>query len=450
MPDDWWGQFHLHAFFDLSEADRLVERRELVWVKRFLEHQGREDLLPRLEALAGREYDHRAALRPLLPVAAERLTTPEKRQFVYNLAQMCKAKGALNREDYNRILDLAQRLGVADTEADSIVTSVFGINETFTAIIGVLALGFILYATAAVIVPLVIALFLSMIVNLVEGKVSRALRLGRARVVSKLAAMVLIVCVVVGLVLAAVSSGRDMAQRFPFYQQKISSALMQIEAMAAQRGLPTLSASDLLEQLSKLPIGSTVGSFFSSLLGLVGNTFLVLIFTAFLVFSGSDYRGILQEMNETISAYITIKTFVSLVTGLGVLLLCGSFGVDFGLFWSLCAFLLNFIPSVGSIIATGPPILVALVQLDSTGSALAFAGLFVVFQLFLGQVLEPKLMGDRLAVKPLAIMMGLIFWGFLWGLPGMFLAAPLMAFLRILSSYFNFSRTFERLLAANP
>jgi len=76
-----------------------------------------------------------------------------------------------------------------------------------------------------------------------------------------------------------------------------------------------------------------------------------------------------------------------------------------------------------------------------------FSALLITAQVILGQVLEPKLMGRKLAVKPLAILLGLIFWGVLWGIPGMFLAAPLMALIRILSSYFNFSRGFERLLA---
>ena len=65
----------------------------------------------------------------------------------------------------------------------------------------------------------------------------------------------------------------------------------------------------------------------------------------------------------------------------------------------------------------------------------------------MGQVLEPKLMGARLALKPIAILLGLIFWGLIWGIPGMFLSTPLMVVLRMLSAHFNVSRGFERLLA---
>ena len=173
----------------------------------------------------------------------------------------------------------------------------------------------------------------------------------------------------------------------------------------------------------------------------------MVVFTGFLVFSKIPYRGILQEMNEKIGIYVSVKTVKGLLTGVGVYLICLGFGIDFALFWATISFLLNFIPSVGSIIASVPPILLSTIQLSSWASVLFYGACLIVMHLCIGQVLEPKLMGSRLAVKPLAILLGLIFWGFLWGLPGMFLAAPLMALLRILASYFNFSRNFERMLA---
>jgi predicted PurR-regulated permease PerM len=177
---------------------------------------------------------------------------------------------------------------------------------------------------------------------------------------------------------------------------------------------------------------------------------LVIIFTGFLVFSSSSFTGILAEVNDKIGTYMSVKTLINLVIGLLVFLLCLVFGVDFPLFWAILTFLLNFIPSIGSIVAIVPPVLLSLIQLDSWTVNVVFIVLFVGTQVVLAQVIEPKLMGNRLNIKPLAIILGLIFWGFLWGIPGMFLATPLMVLLRILSSYFNFSRGFERLIAADP
>ena len=448
-PRDWWGLFHLHAFLSLTQADRNIERRELVWVKRFLIQQDRHDLIPRLEEEVAAGRVPHEQLGADMALARERLTGGEKRQFVYNLAQLCKSKGKMNSYEYEHILDMATDLGVGDTEADAIINAVYSINETLRVFVGLLALGVILYATRAVIVPLVIALFISMIVGQVEGRVSRALGLKRWRWINKVAATVLILSVLAALVMAAIVSGKDIASRIPFYQDKANAMLQSVEALAAQHGLEALDKTGLVDQLSNVPIGSMLGGVFSSLLGIVGNFLLIVVFTGFLVASGSVYRGILQEMNEKISAYISIKALMSLLTGIGVYLLCYLFKVDFSLFWALLAFLLNFIPSVGATIASVPPVLLAALQHGAWGKALFLGASMVTLHMSLGQVLEPKLMGDRLSIKPLAILLGLIFWGYLWGIPGMFLAAPLMALLRTLASYFNFSRSFERLLAAD-
>lgn len=388
-------------------------------------------------------------LEALAERAALELSVTEKRRFIYNLAQLFQSKGSLSDKEYEAILDLAEKIGVPDTQADSIIHSVYNINLTFTAIMGLLALVAILYFGAVVIVPLVIAIFITMIINKVESGIAKALSLSlsRFRLLTKLGAMVLILGVLFGLIMAAVVSGKDIATRLPYYEAEIGATLEQ--SAVAQDVLSWLGEQGVMDQLKQIPIGSTVSNFLGSLITLLGYFVLVVIFTGFLVFSSSSFTGILQEMNDKIGAYIGIKTLISLLTGLVAYGMCVVFGIDFALFWAILAFLLNYIPSVGSIIATVPPILLAMIQLDSWTLIVLFAVLFTVLQVFLGQVLEPKLMGTRLALKPLAILLGLIFWGFLWGIPGMFLATPLMALLRILSSYFNFSRPFERLLAAD-
>jgi len=451
QEQDWWGLFHLRAFLSLTQADRNIERRELVWIKRFLIQQDRAGLIPLLEeeVAAGRVPHEELDLA--LAEAGDRLSNAEKRHFIYNLAQLCKSKGGISNDEYEHVLEMAEGIGLRDTDADAIVNSVFSIDETFRLIVGLLALGVAMYYTQAVIVPLVIALFLSMIVGQVEGRVTGALRLGdsRWRWISKALATALILSGLAALIMAAVVSGKDMADRFPFYQGKVTTMLKQAEALAVSHGFEALDRTGLVDQLSQIPVSGAVGGIFSSLLSLVGNFLLIVIFTGFLVAGGAGYRGIMAEMNDKISAYISVKALLSLLTGVGVYLLCYLIEVDFSLFWALLGFLLNFIPSVGSTLASLPPVALAAVQHGSASTALFFGGAMVVMHMLLGQVLEPKLMGDRLAIKPLAILMGLIFWGFLWGIPGMFLAAPLMALLRTLASYFNFSRSFERLLAAD-
>ena len=445
--DDWEGQFHIHTFLSLTLADRRIERRELVWIKRYFLHRGQGRLYRRLQQIIKDGSFDAAALPPLVQRAREQMPSADKRRFIYNLAQLCKSKGEIHADEYRNVLDVAEQIGLEDTEADSIINSVFSINDSFTAIMGLLALGVILYVTQPVIVPLVIAMFITMIINKVEGLVKVVPFFHRIKLFTKLGAMVVILGVLFGLVMAAVVSGEDIAKRWPSYEVKVRLSLKNAELLAEERGLPWPDHNELIRQAQKLPIGATVSGFFSSLFALLGNFILVVVFTGFLVFSSIPYTGILQEMNEKIGIYISVKTIMGLLTGVGVYLICMGFGIDFALFWATISFLLNFIPSVGSIIASVPPIVLSMIQLGSWASVLFYGACLIVMHLLIGQVLEPKLMGSRLAVKPLAILLGLIFWGFLWGLPGMFLAAPLMALLRILASYFNFSRNFERMLA---
>lgn len=449
-PEDWVDRFYLLAFLDFALADRKVERRELVWIRRFFQHRGRPEIGVALDALLERgEGPEPAELEALLQRAAEGLSIPQKRRFVYDLAQLCKSTGVMSSEEYARLLDLAGRLGIDETEADEVINSVFNINDSFQAIIGLLALGVILFTTRAVIVPIVIAIFITMIISRLEGVVAGWLKLGRFRWLSKVGAMVLILGGLFVLVVAAFISGADMTERFPFYQDKLTSALQEIEGLAARYGVEESATAGLIDQVKQLPLGGAVSGVLGSLVDFLSNFLLIAIFAGFLVFSSILDRGILQEMNEKVSAYISTKAAVSLLTGGCVLVLCLLCGVDFALLWAILCFVLNFIPSIGSVIASIPPVLLAMIQLDSWPLIGVFAVGMIAIQMSIGNVLEPKLMGSRLSIKPVAILFGLIFWGFLWGIPGMFLAAPLMVLLRILASYFNFSRSFERLLAAD-
>lgn len=445
---DWRDRFRLYHFLELSLTDRVVERRELVWIKRYLATHRLTSLQPRMQEIVALGHCDREELRALAERASAELSMGEKRRFITDLAQLFKSKGRLTATEYERILDLAERIGVPDIEADAIVHSVYSINDTFLAIVGLLALGGILYFAQVVFVPLVIAIFVTMLINKVESVLASAFSLHRFRRLNKALAMVVILAVVVGLVGAAVASGSEAADRVPFYQAKIGTALE--DSAFAQRALTWARDHGVVGELKDLPIGDLVGSLLGSAVSFLSNFVLVVIFTGFLVFSSSSFTGILAEVNDKIGTYMSVKTLINLATGLLVFLLCLVFGVDFPLFWAIVAFLLNFIPSIGSIVAIVPPVLLSLVQLESWAVNVVFIVLFVGTQVVLAQVIEPKVMGNRLNIKPLAIILGLIFWGFLWGIPGMFLATPLMVLLRLLSGYFNFSRGFERLIAADP
>ncbi len=450
--DDWWAELHLHAFLSLSVADRKIERRELVWVKRFFLASRRPQFYQRFLALGcercGAE-SYQQALVSLTATAKTRMSASQKRQFINSLAQMCKSKGSIANEEYESILQLAEAVGLEDTDADAIINSVFSINDTFTAVLGLLAFGFILYVMRIVLVPLVIAVFIAIIIRRVDEVLAPALRLQRLRWASRLATMAALFSLLFAVLTGAVRSASELTARLPFYQAKLWSTFERLDALAAALGLDSLSSSKIAEQLHSLPLAGTLGTFVGSVVAFLGNFLLVVVFTGFLVFGSDRLMGAGQDIADRVAAYLSVKSMMSLLTGLLVMLLCWSFGIDFALFWGTLAFLLNYVPSVGAIAASVPPLLLAIVQLGDTSSILLFATLLASMHIVIGQVLEPKLMGDKLAVNPVALLLGLIFWGFLWGIPGMFLAAPLMALLRVFFSHYNFSRPLERLIAAD-
>jgi hypothetical protein len=243
VEEDWWGQFHLHSFMILICADEQIERRELVWVKRFFIHQNKDHLYEQMMEIIDQDRIDPSALDALTGLAAERMTRAEKRRFVYNLAQMCKSKGAISSKEYEYILNLAERIGVHDTIADAIINSVFSINDTFMAIVGLLALGVILYFTKVVIVPLIIALFITMIITKVETLFATGLRLRRFRWLNKIAAMVLIVSALFAMMMATAVAGKDVLNRRSYYEQKIGVALQQLDVTAKQYGITLLDRS---------------------------------------------------------------------------------------------------------------------------------------------------------------------------------------------------------------
>jgi AI-2 transport protein TqsA len=143
-----------------------------------------------------------------------------------------------------------------------------------------------------------------------------------------------------------------------------------------------------------------------------------------------------ENIQKSVSSYIWIKTVISIITGLLTFLFCIIFGIKFALFWGFIAFLLNFIPSIGSILGTILPILMGIIQLDSFQELFILATLLVAMQFTMGNVIEPIVMGSRMRLNTLTVLFGLVFWGYLWGIPGMILSVPLLVIMKLILERF--------------
>lgn len=187
-----------------------------------------------------------------------------------------------------------------------------------------------------------------------------------------------------------------------------------------------------------------VASVFSGLGGVLTNTFLILFSVIFILLEASDFpdkvrRALgnttsaldhFQSFSDSVQRYLLIKTLVSIGTGIVVGSALALMGVDYAILWAVIAFLLNFIPNIGSIIAAVPPMLIALIQLGPMSSMLV-AALYLVTNTVFGNVIEPRYMGRSLGLSTLVVFVSLVFWGWIFGPVGMLLSIPLTMMVKI-------------------
>jgi predicted PurR-regulated permease PerM len=195
----------------------------------------------------------------------------------------------------------------------------------------------------------------------------------------------------------------------------------------------------------------------------VSNTFLVIIYLIFLlleqrifskklqqIFNGKHqitFKKGLEKVKHSIESYILVKTLISFLTASLSYVILIIIGVDFAFFWAFLIFLLNYIPNIGSLIATVFPAILTLIQFDTLWPAF-----FVLFgigtiQFLIGNFIEPKAFGKSLNLSALAVILSLTFWGFIWGVVGMFLCVPITVIIMIILSNFEETKPFAILLS---
>lgn len=133
---------------------------------------------------------------------------------------------------------------------------------------------------------------------------------------------------------------------------------------------------------------------------------------------------------KSVNRYLVIKTLLSMLTGVLITFFMWVLGVDFPILWGVCAFLLNFVPNIGSIIAAVPAVLLAFVQLGSLSAGLV-AGAFLLVNLIVGNMLEPRYMGRGLGLSTLVVFLSLLLWGWVFGPVGMLLSIPLTIIMKL-------------------
>jgi predicted PurR-regulated permease PerM len=203
------------------------------------------------------------------------------------------------------------------------------------------------------------------------------------------------------------------------------------------------------------------GTFFQ----FIGNFFWVLLFLVFIMAERATLKKRMdkglgsanavraleagRKIVQAVQHYLGLKTFVSFLTGFLAGLVLWLLDVPFAFLWGVLTFLLNFIPNIGSMIATVPPVAIALFHFGSLDRPLLAAVLLIVIQITVGNFLEPKMMGKGLNLSPMVVLLALLFWGWLWGPVGMLLSVPITAAIKIALEQFKTTRPAAVLMSAD-
>jgi len=229
----------------------------------------------------------------------------------------------------------------------------------------------------------------------------------------------------------------------PEYQSRLEQYGTSLSAFLGKFGI-VMPESGLSSELSPARIMGVAGDMLGQLSGLVANGFVILLYVAFML---AELSGITQKISkafddpaetlkrvtqftEGANNYMAIKAGISAFTGALVSLMLWFIGVDFPILWGVFAGLLNFIPNIGSIFAAVPAVLLALVQLGVGPAVVAAIG-YLLINIGVGSIIEPKFMGQRVGLSTLVVFVSLIFWGWVLGPAGMLLSIPLTMLVKI-------------------
>ena len=304
--------------------------------------------------------------------------------------------------------------------------------------------------TRALMIPLVIAIFfytiLVQIATLLHKKLSFP---------AWLAVTISILCFALcfaGIIYFTVNSVGSFLKGAEVYRENLLSSTADIVAKLGQHGIQ-LDQSSIMDYIRELPLLNWFQNFGKRLFSLISNTTLIILFIIFLFIGekkalpAQTINPTVQEMLSNISKYLSVKLITSLATALAVWLVLIAFQVKLAFLFALLTFLLNFIPSVGSIIAVILPSPVLFLQYGLGAQFWIIIGAMTTIQFIIGSLIEPKMMGEGMDLHPVVVIASLIFWGLVWGLPGAFLSVPITACVKIILAKIKHTRSIAELLA---
>jgi len=294
-----------------------------------------------------------------------------------------------------------------------------------------------LISAKAIVIPILLAIFITILTSplllwLEEKGLNNALAL--------MGVLVLLIFVMSLLGWLISTSLNDFASNLPLYEEKLRATLNTVLVFAHDKGFE-FSETPIKEMINPAKIALFASDIVKGFGAALTNGFMVLLLVVFMLLEASllpkklhaihanaSSRG--AEFLTNVKEYMMIKNIFSLITGMLVYLSLLFIGLDYALLWGVLAFVLNFVPNIGSILAAIPAVLLALIQLGFIG-AIEVAVVFLIVNIVIGSILEPKYMGQGLGLSTLVVFVSLIFWGWVFGPVGMLLSIPLTIMVKL-------------------
>lgn len=322
---------------------------------------------------------------------------------------------------------------------------------------------YLLHLGQALLLPLVIAATIAYLISILAHAISipQFRNITTPKPLAMLLAITIILLSISYLVQLITVNIKNVLEVAPQYQQNLEALIYK-----AYQSLGTDEVPNIREFLNQFDLSAYLQSFGATVRSLVSSLGIITIYLLFVMLEQRTFRAkirgiirdpqrqtdvfeLIDKMRSDIRTYVGIKVLTSAATGLLSYLILKIVGVDFASFWAVLIFLLNFIPTIGSIIATTFPSLLTLVQFDTLAPFILTLSILTGVQFCIGSIIEPKLMGNRLNLSPIVILLSLGLWGSVWGIPGMFLCVPITVIIMIICSYFPATRPFAILLSGN-
>ena len=245
-------------------------------------------------------------------------------------------------------------------------------------------------------------------------------------------------------------------------ESKLESLIIPLESYF---GIERVEGKSItLHYFQEIDVSKTFGSTIDLISSTITMTLITFFFAILLLAESLNFQKILNKtvirqkfssvkvfmrIEKDLITFIKVKFIISFFTGLGFTLACYFFDVSFPIFWGLFAFVVNFVQMIGSVISVLLLSLFAFIELNTMGTLLFFILTITLVQLIMGGILEPIFMGKSFSINVITILVMLMFWGFLWGIPGMILSIPITVFIKIILEQFPKTKVIANLMSGS-